>query len=259
MSKKLAENPDALVLDVKTGRGAFLKEFDESVALAKSMVKAGENAGIATTAILTSMDQPLGRTVGNWLETREAIDIMAGATDGVEDVYEVTVAMAGQMLLMGGGAESLERGCDMARENLANGKALDVFEKLVVAQGGDGSYVRDPDSMPEAAHRTDVVAAGAGHVQGIDALEIGLTGVGLGAGRQKVDDTLDMLAGIVFSKKVGDVVKPGDVLATIHCGDPARLAAGAARVSAAIEVGAARPELPKLISHVLDSEGLREW
>ena len=262
MSKKIAEGPQALVLDIKSGSGAFLQEFADGVALAESMIAAGENAGIHTVAMMTSMDEPLGAKVGNWLEIEETVEVLRGG--GPPDVVEVVVAQCAQMLLMGGGAPTVAEGAAMARRGLADGSALAKFVAMVEAQGGDARLVSDDEAYteahkPRAPFTAEVAAPADGVLVAIDCLEVGLSSVGMGAGRQRVDDVIDMAAGVVFHAKCGDEVAAGASIATLHCWDEALLAAAVERVGKALTVEKDARPLPTLISHLVDKDGIREW
>ena len=264
MSKKLAENPEHLVLDVKTGKGAFLKEWEGSVSLARAMIAAGEGAGIRTTALLTSMDQPLGRTVGNWLELHETIDVLNGKSEGVEDVLELTCVTAAFMLLSAGKCASLAEGARMARTALADGQAMATFERLVAAQGGDLQMLRAPPAIGEGAVRSvQLLACADGWVSELEPFEVGLTSVSLGAGRQQVEDEVDMLAGIYLHKKVGEAVAKGEPVLTLYAHEAREhtLLPALQRLEAAVVIDTvSQPVNPPLISHVMTSdEGLVPW
>ena len=263
MSKKIAEGPEALVLDIKSGSGAFLKDFNDGVELAHSMIAAGENAGIQTVAMMTSMDEPLGAKTGNWLEIEETIEILRGS--GPDDVRRIVVAQAAQMLRMAGAAPSLAAGAAQAELVLADGSALAKFGAMVEAQGGDARLVLDEEyaaqNAPRAAHERTIVADHDGAIRSIDCLECGLTNVGLGAGRQRVEDVIDPAAGMIFHAKCGEVVREGQPLVTLRAATPDLLDRGAARVSAAIDVADPNTlgQLPTLISHLVDKDGVKEW
>ncbi|WP_457653047.1 thymidine phosphorylase [Rhodocaloribacter sp.] len=216
MSKKLAEGIDALVLDVKCGRGAFMKREADARHLAETLVGIGEQFGKRTVALLTDMEAPLGCGIGNWPETEEAVRCLHG--EDVPDVMEVTYALAGEMLCLGGAAASPQEGVARAKDALASGRALDKFIALVEAQGGDASVVRDPARRPGAEPVAEVraPAEATGYVAGLDALALGWTAVAMGAGRRRKEDAVDPTAGITLNKKPGDPVKPGDVLARLH-------------------------------------------
>ena len=216
MCKKLAENPDSLVLDVKTGRGAFNPELQESIELASSMIAAGESDGKQTTAFVTSMEQPIGRAVGNWFEVRETIETLAGG--GPTDLRTLTLVQAGQMLLQGRKASSLSEGIELAACQLDNGQALTKFHEMVAKQGGDVSVVTTDalENYPEATTSRDILASTDGVVDKINAMEIGMVACNLGAGRMRIEDEIDFTAGIMLHKKVGDKVVKGDAICTLY-------------------------------------------
>ena len=220
MSKKIAERPDSLVLDVKFGTGSFNKTVEESLELAKRMIQTGELCGINTTALVTRMDNPLGSSVGNWIEVKECIDIMTNKItldDALsKDLIDVTLALAGQMLVQGDKADNLQEGIAKAKENLSNGEAFKKFRQMVIAQGGDVSVIDSSNKYPHAKLSAQVVSSEAGFVKSIDSLKIGLSGVLIGAGRKSVSESVDFSAGILLKKKTGMFVNKGDVLAEVY-------------------------------------------
>ena len=215
MSKKLAEGIDALVLDVKCGRGAFMKTETEARLLAQTLVGIGEQFGKPTVAWMTRMDQPLGNAVGNWPEVEECIQCMHGGV--VEDLLEVTLTLAGEMLNLGGIAHTPKEGLEMAEQALASGAALQKMMELVAAQGGDPTVVENPASRSGPRHKMTVYASSvdSGYVTELDALAIGKAAVALGAGRLRKEDDVDPTAGILLAVKEGDAIQPGDPLATL--------------------------------------------
>ncbi len=217
MSKKLAEGIDALVLDVKCGKGAFMKTEADARRLAETLVGIGERFGKDTVALLTRMDVPLGRGVGNWPEVVESIRCLRGETEGVEDLMEVTLALAGEMLHLGGVADSPEAGRAQAQAAIASGAAFEKWGALVEAQGGEVSALHHPDQRPGQPAPVEVKApdTAQGYIAGIDALAIGYAAVDLGAGRRTKEDAVDPTAGLVLLKKPGEAVQPGDVLAQL--------------------------------------------
>jgi pyrimidine-nucleoside phosphorylase len=257
MSKKLAEGIDALVLDVKGGRGAFMQDEAQARKLAETLVRIGHEFGKPTVALLTRMDVPLGRTVGNWPETAEALRMLHGDTEGVEDFAEVTYALAGEMLALGGAAGSPEEGIRQAQEAVAGGAALARMRALVEAQGGDPSVVDDPTSR-QGSEPVAVLEApphARGYVTDLDARALGWAAVRLGAGRATKEDAVDPVAGFTLLKKPGDPVAPGEPLAEVAAGDPSRVDPEA--VLAAYTFGEAPPEAPPLIMDRLDEGGWR--
>lgn len=216
MSKKLAEGIDALVLDVKCGGGAFMRDEADARRLAETLVGIGERFGKRTVAWMTAMDVPLGYAVGNWPETAEAIRCLRG--EAVADVMEVTYALAGEMLHLGGAAASPEAGRERAREAVASGAAFERFVALVEAQGGDPAVLHDPDRRADVPPPADVRAPtdAGGYVDAVDALALGRLAVRLGAGRLRKEDAVDATAGLVLDRKPGDPVAPGGRLARLY-------------------------------------------
>ncbi len=214
LSKKLAEGIDALVLDVKVGRGAFMTDEASARELAQSLVRVGSGAGLDVRAYLTRMDVPLGRTIGNALEVRESIDILKG--QGPEDTTELTLALGAEMLVLGGAAESLAQARERLLEAQSSGEALDVFRRSIDAQGGNSKIVDEPDLLPTAPERTHVLAPRAGVVGDMDAMGLGLAAMGLGAGRATAEDSIDPAVGLVLLKKPGEKVAESEPMVEIH-------------------------------------------
>jgi pyrimidine-nucleoside phosphorylase len=214
ISKKKAEGADALVMDVKFGKGAFLPSKEKTVELAESLVKLGNGMGIKTEAVLTSMDQPLGFAAGNWLEVLESIEALQGR--GPADLMEVTLTLGGMMLRMAGKTATNREGVEMLRPLLSSGRAYEKFLVLVQRQGGDVRFIEKPESYPRRAPMLPVASPVTGYVAGLDAMEAGLVSVLSGAGRMKRDDAVDPSAGIVFRKKTGDSVQTGETIAELY-------------------------------------------
>jgi pyrimidine-nucleoside phosphorylase/thymidine phosphorylase len=214
MSKKLAEGIDALVLDVKVGRGAFMKTLAEGRALAEALIAIGRGAGKRVTALLTAMDQPLGLAIGNALEVVEAVELLRGG--GPADLREVTVALTAEMLLLAGRAPDLAAARRAVEGAIADGRGLSKWREIVTAQGGDPRAVDEPGRLPQAATRLDVPSPASGVVEAIDAEALGLASMALGAGRARVEDRVDPSVGLVLRRKVGDQVARGDPLLTVH-------------------------------------------
>lgn len=214
MSKKIAAGADAIVLDVKTGDGAFMKDEEDAVELARAMVSIGNNVGRNTMAIISSMSEPLGYAIGNALEVKEAIDTLKG--EGPEDLTALCLELGAQMAVLGGAAESLDEAKDKLRAVIDNGEALEKFRVFLKNQGGDASVVDDPSKLPQAEYQFEVKAEESGFVEEIAAEEIGIASAMLGAGRQTKEDEIDLAVGLVLKKKVGDRVEQGDTLAVIH-------------------------------------------
>lgn len=235
MSKKLAAGSDAIVLDVKTGNGAFMQKEEDAFALAKEMVRIGNGAGKQTVAVVTDMDQPLGCAVGNALEVKEAILSLNG--QGPEDFMEVVYALGSQMVLLGGKANTLEEAKELLLETVKSGEALKKLAEFVTAQGGDSSYVFHPELLPSAKYTLEVKNTQAGYVSRILAEEIGLASLLLGGGRSTKDSSIDLSAGILLKKKRGDQVKEGDTLAVLYANDMEKAIEAYGKVVTAYEIG----------------------
>lgn len=214
MSKKIAAGSDAIVLDVKTGAGAFMKTAEDAKELAHAMVSIGNNVGRKTMAVISDMSQPLGLAIGNSLEVKEAIDTLKG--EGPADLEELCLALGSQMVYLAGKASSLEEAREKLKEVIANGKALEKFKLFLASQGGDASVVDQPERLPQAKFLIEVPAKEDGFVAELVADEIGTAAMLLGAGRATKESEIDLAVGLMLNKKVGDAVKVGDSLVTIH-------------------------------------------
>lgn len=214
MSKKIAAGADAIVLDVKTGNGAFMKTIADAENLAHAMVSIGNNVGRNTMAIISDMSQPLGRAIGNALELKEAIDTLKG--EGPEDLTELVLTLGSQMVVLAGKADSLEQARQLLLNAIKDGSALAKFKTFLENQGGNASVVDAPEKLPTATYQIDYKAKTSGVVAELIANEIGVASMMLGAGRQTKEDDIDLSVGIVLNKKVGDSVNKGDSLLTIH-------------------------------------------
>lgn len=240
MSKKLAAGADAIVLDVKTGSGAFMKKKEDSFALAEEMVRIGNNAGRNTIAVVSDMDQPLGNAVGNVLEVKEAIDTLKGK--GPADFTELCLALGSYMMLMGGMAESAEEGREKLLQAVASGRALDKLAQFVKAQGGDERPVYEPERLQEAEIVEPVFAESGGYVEKLICDEVGISSLLLGGGRETKESEIDLSVGIRLEKKVGDPVRKGDRLALVYANDPVRLEAAKRRLLGAYRLGDTKRE-----------------
>jgi pyrimidine-nucleoside phosphorylase len=214
MSKKIAAGADAIVLDVKTGAGAFMKTAEEAVELAKAMVSIGNNVGRKTMAVISDMSQPLGFAIGNSLEVQEAIDTLKG--QGPKDLEELCLALGRQMVYLAQKADSLEEAEEKLKEAISSGRALEKFKEFIANQGGDPSVVDHPERLPQAAYHIEVPARQDGVVAEMVADEIGTAAMLLGAGRATKESEIDLAVGIMLKKKIGDSVKAGESLMTIH-------------------------------------------
>ncbi|MBI4548139.1 MAG: thymidine phosphorylase [Ignavibacteriae bacterium] len=257
MSKKLAEGMDALVLDVKTGRGAFMHSEADAIELAKTLIALGERFGKKTIGFITDMNQPLGCTVGNWLEVVECIECMQGKD--VPDLMEVTYVLGGAMLMLGGKAKTIDEGTNRCREAVHNGKALQKFKEMVKRQGGQLSYIEKPASYPQSKHCVEITSTSSGDIDNIDALEIGFASALLGAGRMKVNDAIDPKAGILLKKKVGDTVQIGETLAVLYSDNENVLNNVKHRVAMAFSIATEPSAESPLIHAIIDELGIHPW
>jgi pyrimidine-nucleoside phosphorylase len=250
MSKKIAAGADVIVLDVKTGRGAFMETLEKARALAHAMVDIGQGLGRQVAAVISDMNQPLGHAVGNALETAEAVMTLRGK--GPDDFWRHCLAIAEQMLVLGGRARDRAAARSMLHEVVQSGRALRKLVEWVEAQGGDASVLGDPPGMAVASIVKDVVAPRSGQVAAIDAREVGLAAVDLGAGRRRKGDPIDHAVGIVLQAKVGDRVAAGDRLFTVHANDRERCNRAQERVLQAYGWAEEGAEPPPLIYEVID-------
>lgn len=253
MSKKLAAGSDCILLDVKTGNGAFMKTLDGSIELAQEMVAIGEHAGRRTVALITEMGRPLGHLVGNALEVQEAVETLQGR--GPEDLYQVCVQLAGNMLYLAGKG-SYEDCCRMAQQAIADGSALQKLKEMVAAQGGDISCLEDPSRFPQTACHHVVKARQSGYITAMDTEAIGITSVVLGAGRASKEDAIDYAAGLRISKKTGEWVEEGQELAVLYTNRPEALAEAEERYQKAVTIGPDAPEALPLVQARVTAEGV---
>jgi pyrimidine-nucleoside phosphorylase len=256
MSKKLAEGIDGLVLDVKTGSGAFMKDPKDSEFLARLMVETGEHMGKKMVALITDMDQPLGRYIGNALEVIECVEILRGQFAGSEDLLELTLELCGWMFLLGGRSASEDEGRVLALEIIRSGKALDKFRELVQEQGGDVRSIDDLARLPQAAHRKEIFAPASGFVSSIECERMGIAGVMLGGGRFTKEDTVDPAVGIVLHKKTGDAVVAGERLCTVQYNSVERFAEAEPVIAASYSIGEQKPQARALIQKVIQGKSV---
>ena len=245
MSKKLAAGADAIVLDVKTGSGAFMKNLDDARALAKAMVTIGKGAGRDMFAFITDMDEPLGRAVGNALEVKEAIDTLKGK--GPADFTELVLNLACRMVMLSGIETDEDKAMALLKENIANGKALDKLAEFVSAQGGDSRAVYDTDLLPKANNVYELKADKDGYITHINCEEVGIASLVLGGGRETLDSVIDLSVGIVLNKKCGDKVSAGDVLAYVHYNDDKKKEDSVKRLKDAYQIGDSYNKTKKVI------------
>ena len=256
LSKKIAAGADAILLDVKTGSGAFMKTLDGSLELSREMVQIGEQVGRRTVALVTQMDIPLGQAVGNALEVMEAVETLRGK--GPRDLTQVCVRLAAEMLALAGKG-TVEECAAMAGASLADGTALERFQGMVKAQGGDPSALEDWSLLPKAAVCRELVARQDGYLCHMDTEKVGIASVVLGAGRETKDSPIDPGAGIWLLKKTGDRVRAGEPIARLYGGDDRRLDEGEALYREALQIGTEPPVLPPLVMARVSRKGIERF
>lgn len=250
MSKKIAAGADAILLDVKVGKGAFMKTLEEAETLARAMVDIGSQVGRRTVAVISDMNQPLGFAVGNALEVKEAIETLAG--NGPKDLTELALAIGARMLMLSGLASSVDEGRGRLEEIIASGKAVDKLAQMVQAQGGDKRDVYEPDRLPKAGLTAQVTAKQDGYLAGIDAETVGHASVVLGAGRLTKEMPIDLAVGIVLHKKRGDQVRAGEPLATLHANDERLLQNALQEMDEAFAYSSEQPPEQPLIYKIVE-------
>ena len=253
MSKKIAAGSDRILLDVKTGSGAFMKTLEDSIALAKEMVSIGEHVGRRTVALITDMDRPLGCAIGNALEVREACETLQGR--GPTDLTEVCIELAANMLWLAEKGE-LAQCRSLARQQIANGEAFAKLKEMVQAQGGDTSVLDDPEKFAPPNVCYEVLAQREGFLYAMDTEKCGIASVELGAGREKKEDPIDYSAGIVLRKKVGDFVRKGEVLASFYSSEESKCRTAEQTFTQALRIQDARPEQTALIHTRVTAQGV---
>jgi pyrimidine-nucleoside phosphorylase len=254
MSKKLAEGIDALVLDVKTGDGAFLKKQEEAEALADLLVETGTRTGKKVVALITGMDEPLGRKIGNALEVAECLEILHGG--GPEDLRELCIELSAWMLALGGRVKSVSEGRALAVEMITSGRARDTFREVVRLQGGNPKVVDDPEILPRARHFTQITAEHAGYVEKIRTERLGIASMILGGGRETHEDDVDPAVGLEVHKQLGDAVEEGEVLCTVHYNLDTRFAQAHPLLMTCFEIGAERVTRLPLVRKIVGATGI---
>jgi pyrimidine-nucleoside phosphorylase len=250
MSKKLAEGIDALVLDVKTGSGAFMKNLDDAAGLAELLVETGKRMGKKVVALLTDMNQPLGRTAGNAMEVAECIEVLAGA--GPTDLRTLCLELAAWMFLLGERVKTLDEGKKLSADLIASGQAREKFREIVGLQGGDVGAIDDPARLAHARQTLDICSAAGGFIAAIQCEQLGVAGVVLGGGREKKEDKIDPAVGLKFHKRIGDAVERGEPLCTLHYNSDARLAEARKLAETAYRIEPGKPKsLPQLIYRII--------
>jgi pyrimidine-nucleoside phosphorylase len=247
MSKKLAEGVDALVLDVKTGSGAFMKKKEDAIFLAELMVATGKRMGKRMVALITDMDQPLGSAVGNALEVAECIEILNGGGRG--ELRDLSLQLAAWMLYLGERATSVAEGCKLAEQAIASGAAREKFKEIIRLQGGDERIMDDVTRLPQPKNKVEFTAAQSGFIASIDCERVGTASMVLGGGREKKEDAVDPAVGLVIHKKLGDEVSAGEPLCTVHYNASARLDEALGLLRAAYHIAPVAPELPRTLIH----------
>ena len=249
MSKKLATGSDAILLDVKCGSGAFMKTQEEAEKLAGRMIEIGKADGREMVAVISDMDQPLGNAIGNSLEVMEAIDVLKGK--GPEDITELSVNLAGIMIYLGKKADSMEEGMEKARHSIADGSALEKLRELIAAQGGDPEVTEDYLKFPQSEFCIEAEAWQDGYIVSMDAMRIGQASQNTGAGRSKKDDEIDLSAGIILCKKVGDFIKKGESLAKLYCNDSEKAEKALEELKNAVKINTKQPQRHNLIRKIM--------
>jgi len=253
MSKKLAEGVDALVLDVKTGSGAFMKSEKDAAFLAELMVETGQRLGKRMTALITDMDQPLGCAVGNSLEAAECIEVLNGR--GPDDLRELCLILSAWMFLLGKRVRTLDEGRELAEKMIASGKAKEKFREMIRLQGGNAAVMEDTGLLPQAKHRADIASPASGFVASFMCEQIGTAGVLLGGGREKKEDSVDPAVGIIIHKKVGDKVSAGEALCTVHYNAAERLERAQPLILQSYRIEASPPTQSRPLIHRIIGDG----
>ncbi|MBZ0181455.1 MAG: thymidine phosphorylase [Melioribacteraceae bacterium] len=249
MSKKLAEGIDGLVLDVKTGSGAFMKNLSDSKALANSLINTAKSFNKKVIAFITDMNQPLGNYIGNWFEVYESIKVLQG--EYVEDLCEVTFNLSGAMIYLGGKAKSINEGIEISKNMITSGKAFDKFVEITKLQNGDVSLLKNPDKYKKSKYSEKIYAEKSGYIKAIDNYQIGMASLELGAGRLTKEDKIDPKAGIIFNSKIGNKINKGDVIAEIYTDNKSSIDKVKERILSAVEFSKEKVKAPKLIKAVL--------
>jgi pyrimidine-nucleoside phosphorylase len=257
MSKKIASGADAIVLDVKTGSGAFMKNEDDAFELAREMVDIGNNVSRNTIGVITDMDQPLGFAVGNALEVKEAIDTLKG--EGPEDLTELCLTLGAHMLVLGEKAKDADEARKILKDIIKSGKGLQKLRELVVAQGGNPAFVDDPSMFPLPAIVEPIISKEDGYVKAIKADDIGLAALVLGAGRETKESTIDLAVGIVLHKKIGDFVNKGEAIATIYANNDEKQKISANMVLDAYEIVQEKIIAKPLIKGIVTKDGITRF
>ncbi len=249
MSKKIAAGADAIVLDVKCGSGAFMKDYESAVELATTMAEIGKSVGREVTAVISSMDQPLGMNIGNSLEVIEAIEVLKGNVSG--DLLEVALTLGAYMLIGAKKFSTVDKGKSMLRENINNGKGLEKFKELLLQQGGNTNVINDYSLLPLSSEKLVLKSDKTGYIYSMNTAEIGRASLETGAGRASKADNIDFGAGIIMKVRIGDYVNEGDEIAEIYSSTAEKCSSSSKYLKAAIEIKDQKPEAPKLILDII--------
>lgn len=250
MSKKLAEGIDGLVLDIKTGNGAFMKSQKDSVELANSLINTAKSFDKKVIAFITDMNQPLGNYVGNWLEVYESIQVLRGEIKN--DLSELSIKLAGAMIYLGKKAKSIQDGEKIASKKIENGEAFKKFVEIVKLQGGEINYIDNPDQYPKSIYIQKIKSVKRGYIEKINTYNIGMASLELGAGRKTKEDKIDPKAGIVLFKKIGDYINKGDIICELHSDSKSKIKSAEDIILRSIKFSNTKPTLPKLIKKVIE-------
>lgn len=249
MSKKLAEGIDGLVLDIKTGNGAFMKEYKHSIELANSLIDTAKSFDKEVIGFITDMNQPLGNYIGNWLEVYESIQVLKGQVKN--NLYLLSAKLAGAMIYLGKKAESLKEGERIAKEKIEDGEAFNKFLQIVELQGGNTKYIINPEKYPKPKFRKKVMSSKDGFISKFNTYQIGMASVELGAGRRKKDDIIDPKAGIIFYKEHGDQIKKGEIICELYSDSKIRIELAEQMIVESISFSKTKPTKLKLINKII--------
>ena len=249
MSKKLAEGIDGLVLDIKTGSGAFMREFKDAKKLADSLIRTAKSFDKKVIAVITDMNQPLGNNIGNWLEVVESVKALQG--EAIHDLMKVTHLLSGAMIYLGKKAGSIEEGVDISHNMISSGKAFDKFLEIVKMQNGDTTILKDLSKYPKSKYSEKIIAYKTGYFESVNNYEIGMSALELGAGRSTKEDKIDPKAGIIFYPKIGDRIKKGDVVAKLFTDKKNKIESVGKRVAKSLAFSTKKTSRPRLIKKII--------
>ncbi|HUX93264.1 MAG TPA: thymidine phosphorylase, partial [Ignavibacteriaceae bacterium] len=249
MSKKLAEGIDGLVLDIKTGSGAFMQKEKDAVRLANSLINTAKSFDKKVIGFITDMNQPLGNYIGNWFEVYESIKILKGESSG--NLLELSTILSGAMIFLGKKVSSLKEGIKISQQLIANGKAYEKFLEIIEIQGGDVSYIEKPEKYPKSKIVEKIRSKADGYLSAINNFEIGMAALELGAGRITKEDKIDPKAGIIFFAKIGDFIKKGDILAELHSSSQVKIENAKEKVYSSLTLTSTPVKRPELVKKIM--------